>query len=184
MTAWYAVQTKSRGEQEAHVNLKRQGFMSFYPFRRVRDRRKVPGRAQWRVEWKDVPYFTGYIFVAIRHAGESIADVNDTDGVICVVSPGRGKDPLRIPDKVIDALMSLGENGLIGEDDMTRWSARFFGKKGQNFVFGKGSAFEGLLGTIASIKDMDKTGEIAAWVDGFGRRVEMRVPVKQVGELV
>lgn len=181
---WYAVQTVSRAEHTAHVNLKRQGFLTFYPFRRVRDRRKVPGRDQHRVEWKDVPYFTGYIFVCIRHDRESIADVNDTDGVIGVVSPGKGKDPLKIPDKVMNALMSLSDNGMIGEEDRTRWSAQFFGKKGQKFVFGKGSAFEGLLGTIASIKDMDKTGEIAAWVEGFGGKVEMKLPVKLVGELV
>jgi transcription antitermination factor NusG len=180
---WYAVQTRSRSEHEAHLNLKRQGFYSFYPFRRVRDRWRV-GRDQWRVGWKDVPFFSGYIFVAIRDQSESIADVNDTDGVIAVVSPGKGKDPLKIPHKVIDALMSLGDDGLIGEEDMTRWSAKFFGKKGQKFVFGKGSAFEGLIGTIASIKDMDKTGEIAAWVEGFGGKVEMRVPVKLVGEVV
>lgn len=183
MTDWYAVQTCARSEREVHEALKRQGFMTFYPFRRVRDRRKIPGREQYRVEWKDVPYFTGYIFVAIRNAQEAIADVNDTYGVIGVVAPAKGKDPIKIPEKVMNALMSLGDNGLMGKEDMTRWSRRFFGKTGQTFTFGPGSPFAGLLGTIASIEDMDKTGAVTAWLDLFGGRREVKVPVKMVGEL-
>jgi hypothetical protein len=103
--------------------------------------------------------------------------------VIGLVRPAKDQDPVRVPDKVISALMEIGQGtGLMSEEDRTLLSAGFRGRPGQQFTF-LGGSFGGLIGTISSIAKLDKTGAIKAWVDLFGGRREVVVPVKMVGEI-
>lgn len=182
---WFAVHTAPQNEAKADENLRRQGFMTFYPFRRVRVRRKMPNRDVYKVEWIERPYFPRYLFVALRHEHETISAVNDTDAVSTVVHirsrKGAERQYLQIPARVMDALMKIGDGtGFMSEEDQARLSAGFFGKVGQQFRFSGSSAFAGLIGTISCVADLDRSGQIKAFIDLFGGTREVDVPVRMV----
>lgn len=114
---WYAVHTRSQMEEKAFVELKRLGLEVFYPFTRVRRRRRKPGTTRFIIEWIDKPFFSRYLFVGLEHDGQ-IGIVNAEDTVSTIVS--LGGTAMRIPNKIIDRLMDLtDERGLVGAIDLT-----------------------------------------------------------------
>ena len=116
-STWYAVHTKAQSEEKAFVELKRLGLQVFYPFTRVRRRRRKPGTTLMIVEWVDKPFFSRYVFVGLEHDGQ-IGMVNAEDTVSTIVT--LGGVPMRIPPVIIDRLMALTDDrGLVGALDLT-----------------------------------------------------------------
>lgn len=116
-STWYAVHTRAQMEEKAFVELKRLGLQVFYPFTRVRRRRRKPGTTQMIVEWVDKPFFSRYVFVGLDHDGQ-IGMVNAEDTVSTIVT--LGGVPMRIPPIIIDRLMALTDDrGLVGAIDLT-----------------------------------------------------------------
>ena len=116
-STWYAVHTKAQMEETAFVELKRLGLQVFYPFTRVRRRRRKPGTTRMIVEWVERPFFSRYVFVGLEHDGQ-ISVVNAEDTVSTIVT--LGGVPMRIPGVIIDRLMTLtDERGLVGAIDLT-----------------------------------------------------------------
>lgn len=113
--AWYAVMTKANAEGKADAELRRLGYHTFYPFERVRQKRKIPNRPNHRIVEVERPIYSRYLFVYVQpHQG--FKPVSDADAVSAVVSV-RGA-PLRIPDRAINALMECcGEDGLYRHRD-------------------------------------------------------------------
>ncbi len=165
---WYAVMTGPRMEETADANLRQQEYATFYPFERVRQRRKIPRREQYIIEWVNKPYFPRYLFVAIRHDHEGLYAVNKTDGVSTVVYCG--DEPLPIPHDVMDELMSRADvKGIVREIDTL---ARKKFAKGEQVKFLEESPFAGFLATVA----LDSGKAVRVWIETLGRMSEVSVP--------
>ena len=93
---WYAVCCKPRQEAVAEENLLRQGFHTYLPRIRIRQRR--------RGAWIDAveTLFPRYIFIRIDPQLRSTATVRSTRGVVGMVR--FGGQPAVVPDAVMDAL--------------------------------------------------------------------------------
>lgn len=164
---WYAVHTGPRQEDAANQNLRRQGYWTFFPFERVRKRRKLPNRDQHRVEWIERPYFPRYLFVALRKPNESIYAVNETDGVSTVVYCG--EEPLEVPQGVMDELMSRADvNGAVGSVD-TVSRKRF--RAGQEVRFVEGSPLAGFIAVVS----IDRGRNVRVWLETLGKDREISV---------
>jgi transcription antitermination factor NusG len=101
---WYAIQTVPCQEGVAATWLRRAGFWATYPLDRFQALQRRPlGRSM--VTWIDRPHFVGYIFLALRYIGESLAPVNDTRGVVRVVCRPLSGEPLTIPIPIMDAIL-------------------------------------------------------------------------------
>jgi len=93
---WYAVCCKPRQEAVAEENLLRQGFHTYLPRIRIRQRR----RKQW-IDAVEV-LFPRYIFIRLDPEQRSTATVRSTRGVVGMVR--FGGQPAIVPDAVMDAL--------------------------------------------------------------------------------
>jgi transcription antitermination factor NusG len=171
---WYAVMTAPRAEELANRNLKRLGFWTFYPHQRVRRRRKRANLNQYLVEWVSMPYYSRYLFVALRD-GQGLYGVNECDGVSTVVYSG--DRPLEVPHPVMDELMALGDSaGLVGAVDRV---SRAMLKAGQRVRFVGNGPLSGLLAEIA----LDNGKEIRLWVELLGGRRQISVDPSMVAEI-
>jgi transcription antitermination factor NusG len=66
------------------------------------------------VRWVDRAHFPGYVFLALRYIGESLAGVSDARGVIDLVRRPISRVPLTIPCSIMDAIL---DERLLGLDD-------------------------------------------------------------------
>ena len=103
---WYAVCCKPRQEVVAEENLLRQGFQTYLPRIRMRQRR----RGQW-IDAVEV-LFPRYIFIRVDPMQRSTATVRSTRGVVGMVR--FGGQPAVVPDAVMEALRQRedAESGL------------------------------------------------------------------------
>jgi transcription antitermination factor NusG len=130
--AWYVVHTGPQLESRASRNLARAGYYTFYPFERIRKRRRRGNHSV--VEWVERPYLNRYLFVCLRYTDEGFAEIEQTDGVSAIVRTRLGKVPILVPEPVMreimgKAMVRLGESGrnrvlglirqLVEEDDRT-----------------------------------------------------------------
>lgn len=167
-------------ERLAHENLKRLGLMTFYPFRRVKRRRKLP-TGQHRIEVIEIATMPRYLFVLA--GDESISEINDTIGVATIVKAPFSRRPLPIPDGVMDRLMAHCESGKRIEDH-TRTPIEFVGRIGDKFLFSDESPFGGLVATIKSLAGLDGRNEIVAELELLGSERSITVPLSAVGKIV
>ena len=173
---WYAVLTKPRRERLADLNLRRQGYWTFFPLKRVRRRRRRPGGGHV-VETVERPYLARYLFVAFRgRRGESAYQVNNTIGVTGMVYFGEG--PLPIPNGFIDALMADADAaGLIEErDEVTRAPL----PEGTRFYLAGNSAFDGQIARVV----LDAGSRLLVFLEAYGRARQIHVPPAMIGKLV
>lgn len=162
---WFAVMTKPSAEAKADADLRRQGYMTFFPFERVREKRKIPNRPQQhRIVLVDKPLFSRYLFVMPR-AGQGLYAVNSTPSVSTVVC--LGGQPLRIPDPTITALMDrCGEDGLYRHRDTLERKAF---PSGATIRFAVSSPLAGLVAQVA--EDMGKSVKVVLQMLGVEREV-------------
>lgn len=72
---WYLARTKYGNELTAQVNLKAQGFESYFPLAQLERIRKG------RLEIVEEPAFRGYIFISFDPITQSAYHINNTKGV-------------------------------------------------------------------------------------------------------
>lgn len=162
---WLAVHVGPRMEAYASQHLRRQGYHVWYPFERIRRRKKLPNRDQFKIEWIEVPHFARYIFVALTKPGQSVYAINETDGVSTVVYCG--SEPLPIPHRVMDELMARADkNGCVGAIDKV--SRKRF-QAGQQVRFVETSPFAGLIAEI----EQDAGSKTRVWLESFKNPVEV-----------
>jgi transcription antitermination factor NusG len=112
--AWYVVHTGPQLESRASRNLSQAGYYTFYPFERVRRRRRRGNHSV--VEWVERPYLNRYLFVCLRYADESFAAIEQTDGVSIIVRTRLGRVPISVPEPIMKEIMGktmvrLGDSG-------------------------------------------------------------------------
>ncbi|MGU3496369.1 transcription termination/antitermination protein NusG [Xanthobacteraceae bacterium A53D] len=164
--SWYAVMSRAGMEGKANTELRRLGFWTFYPFERVRLRRKIPNRDAYLVTSVERPLFSRYLFVAIR-PGQSMRSISDAKAVATVVY--MAGEPLRIAERVIDAIMERAdEDGLVAaRDEASR--VRF--EPGQVVRFVPESPLAGLIFAVAA--DAGKSVKLVAQLFGAEREMEV-----------
>ncbi len=99
---WYAVQCLAHRETAAASHLSNQGFEVFFP-----RRRKVRRHAR-KTESVLVPFFPGYLFVALDLSRDRWRSVNGTYGVARLVM--QGDRPAPAPAGVIEQLQESGDD--------------------------------------------------------------------------
>jgi transcription antitermination factor NusG len=171
---WYAVMTAPRSEELANRNLRRAGYWTFYPHQRVKRKRKRANQNIYLVEWVNMPYYSRYIFAALKE-GPGLYGVNECDGVSTVVYSG--DRPLEVPHRVMDEIIAMGDsNGQVGAVD--RVSRKPF-KPGQRVRFADNNPMSGLIAEIS----LDNGKEIGLWVDMLGGRRQVFVDPGVVAEI-
>ena len=157
------------------------GLGVFCPVEQLTRRRKIHNRNKYRLETVVSPVFGRYMF-ACGDAAEVLA----VRGVADVIRNGR--EAQAVPVGVIEELRSLtravdGVGDLMSVRDVTRLSLGFRGDVGDTFKFA-GGPFAGFLGVISSLRALDVSGEVKAYVELLGGRQEICVPHKHVGAIV
>ena len=160
--AWYALYCASRSELSVCEALIAAGLDAFCPSRVVKRRQRVPRTETFRLVDDVVAVFPNYIFVDT----EVFAPVLATRGVIGFIT--MGGEFVRMHDRIVERLRA------IRYDDIAPKSLRRM-SVGQDFEFAHGSPFAGLVGCVASVADLDKKGELRAWVDILGSRRNIKV---------
>ncbi|HYR82561.1 MAG TPA: transcription termination/antitermination NusG family protein [Terriglobia bacterium] len=98
--AWFAVHVKPRFEKVVAAMLENKGYEQLLPTR--------PGRSVRSTFEMDRPLFPGYVFC--RFDSKVRAPIVTTPGVIRIV--GFGDGPAAIPDKEIEAILTIRKSGL------------------------------------------------------------------------
>lgn len=161
---WHAVMTKAGCEAKADLEIRRLGFMTFYPFEKVRQKRKIPNRNAHQIVDVERPLYPRYLFALVRD-GQSVRPINDAAPVSCIVST-KGA-PLRIPDATITLLMDrCGEDGLYRHRDAV---ARERLAVGVPVRFLEGGPFYGLVATVAA--DLGKSIRVTMQMFGVPMKV-------------
>lgn len=178
---WYAVHTKPAREKDADTYLRRQGYMTFFPFTREKKFRTVHAASGKRCLIEvERPLFSRYIFVALRRRSDNLFDVNETYGVSTVVSIGG--EPLQIPDGVITRLMSLTDaDGLVAPKPKEHW---FKGKPGDTVEMKDEAPYYGLMAELASVADVDRKDEITIFVELLGAKREVTASATAVAKVI
>lgn len=178
--SWYAVMTGPKMEAKADLELRRKAFRTFYPFSRIRVRRKRPGTTMRVALWIEKPYFNRYIFVCVP-PGRSVYEVNNTDGVATVVY--LGEKPLAIPDDVMDEIMDHADGqGMmeeINDVDPPRPLARPRLAPGTKVSLKENSPFEGLIAQVS----VDTGRAVRLWLNVLGAEREVAVSPSMVAEI-
>lgn len=113
---WYVAMTAARQEAKASRKLSRAGYWTWYPFERVRQRRRRGNH--FVVEWVEKAHFPGYVFFALRFEGETLEPTFWIDEVVDIVRRPLSREPMRIPGPVMDrlesgAMVRLGDKNFI-----------------------------------------------------------------------
>lgn len=97
-TSWYVVQTKPKQEFRALEQLENQGFTCFLP---TLDVEKI---VRGKVESRDEPLFSRYLFLRLNEVANDTAPIRSTRGVSKLVAFGGRFATL--PDPCVEALRS------------------------------------------------------------------------------
>jgi transcription antitermination factor NusG len=97
---WFAVQCKANREHGAAIQLRNQRFLVFLPLR------EKTWRHARRIEVRRVPFFLGYLFVALDLDRDQWRSVNGTCGVQRLVTAGGDARPVPLPQGVVEAWRS------------------------------------------------------------------------------
>ena len=170
---WFAIMTNARMEFTAETGLRRLGYWTWLPYIRVKKTLKRANSNQKKIVTEDRAWLSSYIFIALRHQGESLGYVRDAYGVSTVVKSPMTGQPLQIPGRVMEALMARGDGtGFMGERDELSAPSRAKFKQGSQVTFKEGSPFEMLAAEVLSDTGGD---EVRVVMDFFGAPREVGV---------
>lgn len=103
---WYVVHTQPNREARADVNLRRQGFETYFP-RYARSRRHAR-----KTEIVARPLFPRYLFVALDLGRDRWHSIRSTFGVSDIVLAS--EEPVPVPDGIIEEIQAReGANGFV-----------------------------------------------------------------------
>jgi len=160
---WIAVSTHIRAEDNAQINIERQGYECFCP--------KVETNIRHARKTRTVrkPFFPGYIFVNIDPDRDRWRAIESSRGVRSVIR--FGLSPSAVPEQFINELMALDKAESI---QPTTARERFnIGQKIRCY----GAAFHDLIGQIINIDDKDR---IWVLMEIMGGQVPIRLSADNV----
>lgn len=96
--AWYVVHCKPNSEKTALLNLKNQGFFPFLPLQKVTFRKGAAFQTKLR------PLFPGYMFVAQKPTSSNWHKINNTRGVVRLVT--LTAEPTPVPPIIMNQIFA------------------------------------------------------------------------------
>ena len=112
---WFAVHCRADREPGAAIQLRNQGFQVFLPLR------QKTWRHARRVEIRQVPFFPGYLFVALDLERDCWRGINGTFGVQRLVMSGGEALPTPLPQGIVEALQGeADERGCLRHEELLR----------------------------------------------------------------
>lgn len=160
---WFAVQSQCHREAGAALQLRNQGFRVFLPLR-ARTRRHAR-----RIDIRLVPFFPGYLFVALDLGRDRWRSVNSTYGVQRLVMAGCESRPMPVPTGVIEALHHEADaRGCLVPDDRLR--------VGEPVRILAGP-FNDIVGELVQLDD---SGRIRVLIELLGAQIPVLLPRVQV----
>lgn len=176
---WFAVRTKPRQERLAERALISRDIETFYPvvalnsLRGAKRRRKaISSAARNRGVSAEKPYFTGYVFVALKPS-QSLRSVNTAYGVVSIVHAGF--IPLQIPAWAIENLKSRAEHTSQGWLMKAPQERLRLGAKHRICT----GCFEGF---IAEVTKVDGKGRIGVIINGLSNSLPAVLSAFDLGE--
>ena len=174
---WLAAMTGPRSEFDADEDLRRKGMWTWFPFERVRIRKRMRGTLPtskewvWVPEWVNRPYFSRYLFVALRFESDSISTIEASDHISIVVRKRFSREPLVIPCGVMAELMDRAdEGGMVSSQDLTGGPGREPFRSGESVRVRKGHPLENFLVEVSK----DGGGpRLKAWATVLNARREV-----------
>lgn len=151
---WFAVQCKGNREHGAAIQLHNQGFGVFLPLR------EKTWRHARRIEVRRVPFFLGYLFVALDLDHDQWRSVNGTIGVQRLVTSGADARPVPLPRGVVEMWRSeTDDQGCLRRVDLLR--------VGQSVRIQSGP----LGDRLGEIVNLDDAGRVRVLIELLGGRV-------------
>lgn len=95
---WYVVRTTVKGEEKAYENIRKAGFDTYFPRRRV----EIQNHRTHAYRTHENPLMPRYLFVGFISNGANFYAVNCCDGVECVL--GVNGRPIRISGDHVEAI--------------------------------------------------------------------------------
>lgn len=167
--------TRPQSEAKANARLISTGFETFYPFSKIRRRRKMPLRDVWRIEWIAVPYWPRYLLAEALDPTD-IYTINETDYVSRVLSI-EGK-AMEVPVEIVNTLQALAaDDGFMGKTDKVERPRM---KRGQKFRFHETSPWYGYTAVV----EVDNGRKINVSFEQGSSYSRFDIPPSMVGELV
>lgn len=180
---WYVVRTTVKGEEKAFENIRKAGFDTYFPRRKV----EVKNMRTHTYKINENALMPRYLFVGFDPRNANFYRVNGCDGVECVL--GVNGKPIRISENHVEAIY-LAEIDM--EFDDTR-EARIHRREelesakdntkrefpaGRNvFVTEKGNPFATFGGVV---EEVTKSGKVIALIELFGRMTAVQFDGKQL----
>lgn len=160
---WFAVQCRPHREPAASVRLGDQGFRVFLPLR------AKTWRHAGRIEIRRVPFFPGYLFIALDLGRDQWRSVNGTFGVRRLVTAGDPPRPAPLPSGLVEALRGQTDDmgclrpaGALRIGQAVRVLAGPFGDR------------------IGELIELDDAGRIRVLIDLLGGRIPAVMPRGEV----
>ena len=162
MKRWYVAHTKTHGEEQARLNLEKQGFQTYLPrYRRER-------RHSRRREVVKAPLFPGYVFVRLDPEAGPWRSINGTFGVKYLIC--HGERPAAVPEGVVEEI--AGRENAEGLIDLE--PRRF--RKGEAMRVVSG-ALADCLGFFERMADRDR---VVLLLELLGRKVRVEAPLNSI----
>jgi transcriptional antiterminator RfaH len=161
---WYVVQCLSHREMAAAAQLRNQGFAVFLP------RRRKTRRHARRIETVLVPFFPGYLFVALDMECDPWRSVNGTYGVAGLVM--HGDLPAPVPEGVVEGLQQSSD-----EDGMMCWLGDVRLGEPVRILEGAFTDFIGQLDQLGAV------GRVRVLLNIMGGRVPILLPRESVASV-
>jgi transcription antitermination factor NusG len=156
---WFAVQCKGSREHGAAIQLHNQGFRVFLPLR------EKTWRHAHRIEVRRVPFFRGYLFVALDLDHDQWRSINGTIGVQRLVTAGGDARPVPLPRGVVETWQ--------GETDDQGCLRRVEPLRVGQAVRIESGPFGDRLGELV---DLDDAGRVRVLIEILGGRVPVMMP--------
>jgi transcription antitermination factor NusG len=179
---WYVVRTNVKSEEKAFANIRKAGFDTYYPRRRV----EVKNMRTHTYKTNEQALMPRYLFVGFKPSGLNFYKVNCADGVESIL--GVNGRPIRISEDHVEAIY-LAEIEMAFDDTRAARihrqeesiSAKETTKRrfpaGSAVCVGEGSPFANLGGIV---EDVTKTGKVIALIELFGRMTAVEFDAKQL----
>lgn len=163
MNRWYVVKVKPREEHIAVINLRNQGFETFYPCIIGTKRVFSAVRSVKR------PYFPGYMFVAFNLVQDQWKKILGTRGVAGMLGL-MGDQIIALPAGYVEALMDESIGGVMAEENLDAVTTKFCA--GDKIVISEGP-MAGMTGEVIDCKK----DRLSMLFTLLGRQNKVNIPV-------
>jgi transcription antitermination factor NusG len=180
---WYVVRTSVKGEEKAYENIRKTGFDTYYPRRRV----EIQNHRTHAYRTREDPLMPRYLFVGFISNGANFYKVNCCDGVECIL--GVNGRPVRISGDHVETIFTAELDMAFDDTRAARIhrqeeaasekenTAKQFPSGTRVMVSEPHNPFVQFAGIV---EEVTKAGRVIALVELFGRMTSVEFDGKQL----